>query len=212
MQQPEIWYIYDPLCGWCYGFSPVIRQLHKHYGNRVQFSVMSGGLSLGTRAVAIAKAHGYIARALGIVEQTTGVLFGDGFKQLLQEGTYIYNSEPPCIAMTVFRELYPNHVLDFAHALQHALFYEGKSLNDENTYRELLTPYHTDTASFMSKLASEHYRTATYEEFAAVQRMGAGGFPTVLYTDNSATRVLARGYQPYKNRAELVEMLLHTQP
>lgn len=208
-QQPTIQYIYDPLCGWCYGFSPVIRQLHERYGNRVQFSVLSGGLSLGSRAVAIAEAHGYIAHALVTVEQTTGVVFGNGFKQLLQEGTYIYNSEPPCIAMTIFRELYPNNVLNFAHAMQYALFYEGKSLNDEHTYRELLAPYHADADEFLRKLSSTHYRTATYEEFAAVQHMGIRGFPAVLYSnDDTTAHVLARGYQRYDDIAPVLDELL----
>ncbi|MFW5658939.1 MAG: hypothetical protein ACOCZ8_03040, partial [Bacteroidota bacterium] len=39
----KVIYVYDALCGWCYGFSPNIQQLHDEFGDRVDFEVVSGG-------------------------------------------------------------------------------------------------------------------------------------------------------------------------
>ena len=30
-QKPTILYVYDIMCGWCYGFSPVINRLYEEY-------------------------------------------------------------------------------------------------------------------------------------------------------------------------------------
>ena len=35
---PTIVYVYDALCGWCYGFAPVIERLHEKYGDRLTYA------------------------------------------------------------------------------------------------------------------------------------------------------------------------------
>ncbi len=42
-------YVYDALCGWCYGFSPVMMQLHSKYKDSIDFQVVSGGMITGNR-------------------------------------------------------------------------------------------------------------------------------------------------------------------
>ncbi|WP_315819016.1 hypothetical protein [Paraflavitalea speifideaquila] len=39
-----IYYCYDAYCGWCYGFSPVIKRIAEEYKDRVSFEVLSGGM------------------------------------------------------------------------------------------------------------------------------------------------------------------------
>ena len=37
-------YFADPMCSWCYGFSPVIREIADHFGERLPVEVVMGGL------------------------------------------------------------------------------------------------------------------------------------------------------------------------
>jgi putative protein-disulfide isomerase len=37
-----LYYVYDPLCGWCYGFSPVINQLKESMQDEFTIEVISG--------------------------------------------------------------------------------------------------------------------------------------------------------------------------
>ncbi|MDB5269973.1 MAG: hypothetical protein JWP58_3013, partial [Hymenobacter sp.] len=47
---PELLYVHDPLCGWCYGMSPVISQVQREFAGRVDVSVLCGGMVLGDDA------------------------------------------------------------------------------------------------------------------------------------------------------------------
>jgi PiT family inorganic phosphate transporter/sodium-dependent phosphate transporter len=41
---PRIIYCYDAYCGWCYGFSPVIKTIYEKYKDQFEFETISGGM------------------------------------------------------------------------------------------------------------------------------------------------------------------------
>jgi len=61
--KPTIFYCYDAYCGWCYGFSPVIKKLAEAYGERIPFEVLSGGMILPEQPVPISVTAGFIDKA-----------------------------------------------------------------------------------------------------------------------------------------------------
>ena len=98
-------YVYDALCGWCYGFSPVIDQFAKKYKNDLTFEVISGGMVTGGRIGSIGEVAGYISWAYKDVENATGIKFGNNFlNKTLKDGKAIFTSIPPAIAMSVFKD------------------------------------------------------------------------------------------------------------
>lgn len=207
---PELLYIHDPLCGWCYGMSPVINRVQAEFAGRLDVSVLCGGMATGARATPIAETWGYINNALGEVEKATGVEFGSAFKALAAAGSYVYDSEPPSRAIAAFRQLTqdPARTVAFAHAVQVALFRDGRDLNAPATYNALLTPFEMDVAEFQRRLVAPETARATQQEFAAVTRIGVQGFPTAVLRLGEQGYVLARGYQPYDQLRQGLEQLL----
>ena len=49
MDGPHLIYFTDPMCSWCYGFSPVIDEIRRAYGDALPIRVVMGGLCLGPR-------------------------------------------------------------------------------------------------------------------------------------------------------------------
>jgi putative protein-disulfide isomerase len=208
MEDQELIYCYDPLCGWCYGFSPVIKKLEAEFGDRLPFIAYSGGMATGERAAPIGEAFAYIKQALGTVEQRTGVTFGQGFKDLLEDGSYIYNSEPPARALTIFKSVSNNSSISFAHALQAAIFGGGKSLNDQVVLSKIAEAEGLDAEVFLKLFEEEKYQQKTRDEFAFVQQMGVSGFPTLLYREARKLYILSRGYQAYEPLQQTIDKLL----
>ena len=209
-QLPELLYLHDPLCGWCYGMSPVINQLQQEFAGRIDVSVLCGGMVQGDDAGPIAGSWDYLKSALSDVESVTGVQFGAAFKALGEAGAYWYNSEPPSQAIAAFRHLTqdPARTVAFAHAVQTAFFRDGLDLNDATTYPALLAPFGVDTAEFQRRLVAPETARATQQEFAAVARIGVQGFPTAVLRIGEQGYVLARGYQPYEQLRQDLEQLL----
>ena len=76
-------YVYDALCGWCFGFSPVMSTFAKKYQSEIEVQVVSGGMIRGDRIGPIGEVAPYIKEAYKTVEDSTGITFGKAFLLLL---------------------------------------------------------------------------------------------------------------------------------
>lgn len=205
---PVLYYVWDPLCGWCYGFAPVMDSVEQHYAGRLKVELVLGGLAIGERAAPVSEAYGYIKGALQTVENRTGVAFGQGFRDLLEEGSYVYNSLPPCKAIVRVRQTHPETVLEYAHLVQSRFFREGANLNDPATYRAInrslnlpedLTDPVFNNPAWDEKLA---------EEFNRARELGATGFPTLVLQNGKSRVTLARGYTDFRSLQTYLDNIL----
>jgi putative protein-disulfide isomerase len=197
-----IYYCYDAYCGWCYGFSPVIRRIFEEYRDQLAFEVLSGGMILPEQPQHIGVMADYIRSAYPIVEQRTGIRFGPDWTWHINnpdDSDWYPSSEKPAIALCVFKEYYPDDAVLFAGELQYALHYEGRDLTDDEAYRHLLGKYAIPEAGFYGKLHDPVYKEKAHEEFALVRQLKVNGFPTVfLQTGPSKFYLLTRGYTDYE--------------
>lgn len=194
--RPTLLYIMDPLCGWCYGFSPVMMQLYEKHRHEMDFRVVPGGMVTGARVEPVAVMAGYILNAYKRVEETTGVKFGEPYLERLREGSEISASEPSCRAVHVFSQLHPERIVEYTHQLQRALFLDGYSWNDPETYEHLARIFEIDADEFMKRWNSEEARYGTQQEFQWVQAAGVNGFPCVVLQKGEEYYLVAQGYRP----------------
>lgn len=210
--KPIIIYCYDAYCGWCYGFSPVIKKIAAVYKDAVDFEVLSGGMMIGEGKMPIEKIGPYIQTAYKRVEELTGIQFGEDFLWHTanpDKSDWIMNSEKPAIALCIFKEIYPEQQLDFASDLQYALNYEGRDLDDDEAYRHLLEKYTINTEDFYVKLKSETYKEKAYYEFSLCKQLSVDSYPQVLiqFTDTKFY-LLAKGYTSYDDLAKRIENVI----
>jgi putative protein-disulfide isomerase len=208
---PILFYCYDAYCGWCYGFSPVMKQIAAE-NNGLQIEVLSGGMILPETPVHISATAGYIQKAYKTVEEYSGVKFGADYLWHINNpdlSDWYPNSEKPAIAMCIFKEIYPDRQVDFAADLQEALHNEGRDLTDEEAYRHLLEKYSIQPELFYEKLKSDAYKEQAYYEFALVKQLQVTGYPCVLLQMNETKfHLLARGYTTYKDLSERLRTVL----
>jgi len=202
-------YVYDPLCGWCYGFSPVIQQFYEQTTELKEVRVISGGMVTAERTGPIGEVAPYIKEAYKDVEQSTGITFGKSFlEDVLEEGSTIFTSIPPSIALAVFKDMMPEKQLQFAGDIQKAIYYDGVAPENLQAWSERAAQYGLDQELFYERLQSEKYAQKAREDFADAQTLGVRGFPTVFVKDGDQMHLLARGYLDYasleKNYKEVV--------
>jgi len=195
-------YCFDAYCGWCYGFSPVMKQIAKAYKDEFEVEVLSGGMMIGESIAPIDKIAPFVLSAYKRVEELTGIKFGDDFLWHINnpdQSDWVMNSEKPAIALCIFKEYYPLRQLEFASDLQYALNYEGRDLDDNEAYRHLLEKYSIQPEVFYEKLQSEEYKEQAYYEFDLCRQLQVTGFPAVLMQLNdSKFYLLARGFTSYE--------------
>jgi putative protein-disulfide isomerase len=212
MEKPLLIYCYDAYCGWCYGFSPVMKKIAAEYEETLDIDVLSGGMVLPEKPVHIGTTANYILGAYQRVEEMSGVKFGEEYLWHLrnpEESDWYPHSEKPAIALCVFKEFYPERAVEFAADLQYALHYEGRDLTDNEAYRHLLEKYSIQDELFYSRLASEEYKDKAKYEFSLVQQLQVTGFPAVLLqTGELKFHLLARGFTDFDTLKERIDAVM----
>lgn len=210
--KPTIFYCYDAYCGWCYGFSPVIKKLADNYSNRLEFEVLSGGMIVPEQPVPISVTANYIYKAYPTVEEYTGIKFGQDYLWHIKHpdlSDWFPNSEMAAIAMCIFKELYPHRQVEFAADLQYALHFEGRDLTDKEAYRHLLEKYSINEEAFYEKLDSDVFKEQAHYEFQLCKQLQVTSFPCVLIQiSESKFHLLARGYTNYEDLSTRLEAIL----
>jgi putative protein-disulfide isomerase len=212
MSKPILIYCYDAYCGWCYGFSPVIKKIGVEFSDKLEFEVLSGGMMINESKMPIEKIGPYIQSAYKRVEELTGIKFGEDFLWHTanpDKSDWVMNSEKPAIALCIFKEYYPLQQIAFASDLQYALNYEGRDLDDDEAYRHLVEKYNLPADDFYSNLKSEAYKEKAYYEFALCKQLSVDSFPQVLIQlSESKFYLLAKGFTAYEDLKERIEKVL----
>ncbi|MEO6837045.1 MAG: DsbA family protein [Ginsengibacter sp.] len=205
-------YCYDAYCGWCYGFSEVIKKIYSEYRNVLEFEVLSGGMILPEEPVAIGATAKYIEESYKEVEEITGIKFGEDYLWHIKHpyaSDWFPNSEKPAIALCVFKDYYPEQQISFATDLEYALHFEGRDLTDDEAYRLLLEKYNIPEEEFYEKLQDEEYKEGAYYEFDLCRQLKVTGFP-VVFIQLSETKFhkLSEGYTDFETLEERIRKVL----
>lgn len=212
MQKPILIYCYDAYCGWCYGFSPIIKKIAEEYSFQLDVEVLSGGMIIGENKMPIEKIGPYIQGAYKRVEEVTGIKFGVDFLWHTanpDKSDWIMNSEKPAIALCILKEIYPERQLEFAGDLQYALNYEGRDLDDDEAYRHLLEKYTISEDDFYTKLKSDEYKEKAYYEFTLCKQLNVDSYPQVLIQLHSNKfYLITKGFSAYEEVKKGIEKAL----
>lgn len=209
----QLVYFYDALCGWCYGFSPVVKRLQEHFAESLPFAVLSGGMITGERIKPISAMRSYIEHAYPRVEEITGVKFGESFlTNILHRGNYVSDSLPPAVALTVFKSHQPQKQVDFAHDLQKSFYFDGRDLNADETYQQLALRYELNPDLFLEQIHSKVFEEKTLIEFDMVKRFGVNGFPSLALVEETqgavSGKLIAVGYRDFQTLLSHIQRLL----
>ena len=202
----QVIYVGDPMCSWCWGFSPVKRALEEQSAGRVEVSLLVGGLRPFTAEPQDDARKDFLRHHWDEVGSRTGQAFRF---DVLERDDFVYDTEPPCRAAVTVRQLHGNaRALDFFAALQHAFYADNIDVTQPGPLAELAGENGIDPAAFAERFASEEMKKATLADFEFSRNLGVSGFPTVVVKDDKGYAYLTIGYQPYDGLREVFESWL----
>jgi putative protein-disulfide isomerase len=208
-ERPTLHYFQDALCGWCYGFAPVVQQLHDTWADSLDVVVYAGGMIKGDGVRALSEMADFIRSARVRVEETTGIVFGEPFMTgLLERGDVMLDSAVPAYGLEAVRALLPQRTLEFSHRLQLALYRDGLDLTSPATYHALAREFGIEPDTFVELIESDEIREAVHNEFDYVASLGIEGFPTLLLEHGDNVHLLAHGYAPFDHLDTMIRVAL----
>jgi putative protein-disulfide isomerase len=178
-------YIADPMCSWCYGFSPVIAQVAENLAGYAPVRVVMGGLRPGETRPSRGKDMQYLRDAWTHVAAASGQPFNEEF---FDRESFVYDTEPPSRAVVTIRHVFPQEALGFLERLSKAFYAGNRDITQADVLGDIAAEAGFNRAEFLAAFESQEARTATQQDFAMCQDAGIRGFPTLLAgTDRSET-------------------------
>jgi len=162
--------VWDAYCGWCYGFSKSLQAFHENHPE-LPLTVLSGGLFVGHKKLPISS-FSHISEATKRISQLTGVEFGTPYQTLVEEGTFVMDSEASAKGLSSLRFFAPERAYYLASSIQRAFYYEGKSLSDPATYREIAIANNLDPEAVLARFENVASTQDAHADFANVQQLG----------------------------------------
>src|SRR5687768_16644773 len=100
MQTPRLIYFADPMCSWCYGFSPVIAQIRQTFGRALPIQVVMGGLRPGNDKPSSETSKTELKVHWEHIREITGLPFDDA---ILDQPGFLYDTDPAARAVVRVR-------------------------------------------------------------------------------------------------------------
>ena len=195
MAPKTLWYIADPMCSWCWGFSPAIERARLEYDGRLKFEWLLGGLRPGTKTPLPEAQREEILGHWRAVHHRTGQPFR--FEDAMPEG-FVYDTEPASRAVVAVSIMDAAMVFPFFKSVQSAFYAEGQNVTVPEVLVRLAGAAGLDEQRFLRIFESDTAKSRTLEHFQEARRRGVSGFPAVMLQGSQGYALLARGYCPYE--------------
>ena len=208
MDGPHLIYFSDPMCSWCYGFSPVITEIRRAFGPALPIRLVMGGLRPGTQQPLTEAARAEIETHWRHVREATGLSF-DG-RALRREG-FVYDTDPGARAVVVVRREDPELAVSYLGRAQEAFYAEGRDITQGEVLADLAAEFGLDGERFLETWSSPDAREETWRDYAISQRAGVTGFPTLVAgpNDEGVFGVVTRGYAPPEQVVTVLREWIH---
>ena len=174
---PRLFYIYDPMCSWCYAFAKSWDSLRHELPEHVQIIYILGGLAQDTDEPMPDAMRAMIQHTWQKIEKVVpGVHFNYDF---WTGNTPIRSTYPACRAILAARKQNPESGRNMLQAIQNAYYQNAKNPSLFETLCECAEAIELNRELFASDLTSEGIENALQQELKMAAELRAFSFPSL---------------------------------
>ncbi len=205
-----LYYVFDPLCGWCYGASAAVSAASGNPGIALQ--LLPSGLFSGDGARPMDDAFAAYAWSNDQrIERLTGQPFSARYRdQVLTDRRQVFDSGPATLALTAVARTAPERELDALQAIQRARYVEGRDITRLDTLAAVLQALGLEPAAALlaepDAALRDANRARTDQAQALLQAFGARGVPSFILEEDGRRRML-NANTVYSNPQAFIDQL-----
>ena len=198
-----LYYIYDPMCSWCWGFKPVWEQVKAEISWRVDVVYVLGGLAPESHEPMEEGMRESLQQTWRRVSEICGVEFNFDF---WTRNTPMRSTYPACKAAMVAREY--GKELAMYERIQ-AFYYReaGNPSVYENLYN-LAQELDIPREAFIERIHSSEVDDQLQREILFAEQLGAQGFPSLILKLGDVTHYLQPNYTDVNENIRNIDDLL----
>jgi putative protein-disulfide isomerase len=204
---PELIYIHDPMCSWCWGFRPCLDRLRSMLPAQVGFRNLLGGLAPDSAHPMPAQMQQQLQGTWRLIQQRIpGTRFNFDFWTLCQPRRSTY---PACRAVLAAKTLDPATEDAMILAIQQAYYLRAMNPSDEHTLVQLAHELGLPQTAFMQLLHSASIAAQLHQQIATARHLGVHSFPSlVLRTPDNSHRPVEVDYTDAPSMLDCIQTLI----
>ena len=195
MTETTLFYVADPMCSWCYGFEETWERIQGELASDVRVRYVLGGLAPDSDEPMPAATRDYVRSAWDAVEAATGATFNRDFWTSCEPRRSTW---PSCRAVLAAAAQDPAAGPRMFRAIQRAYYREARNPSDAETLVSLARELELDADAFSHALNAPETQRRLEEDFVLRDRLGARGFPSLVFERGTSMGTITRGYAPYE--------------
>ncbi|NQZ08641.1 MAG: DsbA family protein [Algicola sp.] len=199
MKKTILYYVYDPMCSWCWGYRPAWQALKQHLESLVDIQYRVGGLAPDSDLPMPADMQTFLQGVWHKINNQLGTQFNHDFWTQCQPRRSTY---PACRAVLIARE----HGLEQAMylAIQEAYYLNAKNPADIETLVELAQGLGLCGKAFAAQLTSSEVNQQLLDEIAEVRKMPIQGFPSLVLMVDGHHIAIPLDYQHWQTSYQAI--------
>ena len=183
MNSTTLFYIHDPMCSWCWGFSHTWNKVKNSLPSEINVQYILGGLAPDSSEVMPNEMREYIQMNWHKIEQKIpGVSFNYTFWDSCTPKRSTY---PACRAVIAVKNQNSELEQTMVKIIQQAYYLDAKNPSEDDVLISLAKTLDLDIKQFTQDLNSEPTQQLLSNDIALMQSLGVSSFPSlVLQTTN----------------------------
>ena len=184
-----LYYVYDPMCSWCWAYQPVLEQVRKALAQQVKMVNVLGGLAADSDEPMDGSMQQHLQDVWRTIEAETGTAFNHDFwtKNTPRRSTYI-----ACRAVLAAAK--QNNEIDMVQTIGMAYYQRAMNPSDEDTLLQLADEMSLDFDQFKLDLRSKAIDAELQNHIRLARAMKANSFPGWVVGINGQFHSIAVDY------------------
>lgn len=186
----KLYYVYDPMCSWCWGFKPVWEKIEQALSGEIEIVYLLGGLAPDSDQPMPIATQQQIAAYWRRIEALLGTEFNHEFWALNTPRRATY---PACRAILAARAQQAE--AEMLTAIQEAYYLQARNPSDNDVLIDLASNLGLDMAKFGAVLLDEKTQQALLAEIHFARSIGGNSFPSLFVQSPAGITPISIDYQ-----------------
>jgi len=187
-----LYYVHDPMCSWCWGFKPVLKQLESNLPAEIKIEYLLGGLAPDTNFPMPDNMRSQIKSTWQRIQEVIpGTQFNYDFWDRCTPKRSTY---PSCRAVLAAAKQNHNKSFEMLAAIQEAYYLHALNPSEISILRQLAKNIGLNIESFNEDVESEEINKQLSAEISMTRSLGVDSFPSLVLNKSGTYYPVALDY------------------
>lgn len=204
MSKTRLYYVYDPMCSWCWGYHETWLLLQKNLDAVVPIQGVLGGLAEDSNLPMPEEMQTFLQQTWRKISQQLGTQFNFDFWSQCQPKRSTY---PACRAILFARQYQKEQAMCLA--IQQAYYLHAQNPSEVDTLTDIAAAIGLDSDLLAQQINSDELKQQLENEITMARALPIQGFPSLVLAVNDSLYSIALDYKNWQTSYDMILSILH---